>query len=711
MNLLQPGLIRKFPQTYRLMKVFFGFLFFLLVPILFLGVNNPGKSSSDQISLENNPTANNSSVPFYREIISCAPSEERRIGEEAFVDPMEMLPKIKQYFPTPPSMEEIFSNDNERTAGILQKARLPEGQGILTVNLEARDGIWFPESHEGKGIHVFAFAEKGKPLQIPGPLIRVKEGTNINASVHNTLDAPLVIHGFCSRPAQAEDSITIAPGETYNTSFKAGVAGTYFYRASASDSLDEGLPYFTDSQLYGGFIVDPANQKPVAAERIIMIGIWNDTLNGVAGGGEELVLNGMTWPYTERLTYRQGQEVNWKVINVSNQPHPMHLHGFFFNVKSKGDLYKGIIYEEKNIRKAVTELLEPGETISMQWVPERPGSWLFHCHTLVHITAGSFLRKVPAMEEMDQKDLTAHVRDGMGGLIMGIHVLPSGNEINNPENKKVKERALTLIIKEKPNWYDSFMGNGFILLEGNQVSDEKVSVPGPPIILNQYKPVAITVINKLKEATTMHWHGLEIESYFDGVSGWGNKGKRLAPMIQPGDSFVVHITPPRSGTYIYHTHMHNDQLLKGMYGAMIVKEPNVKYDTEKNKIFLIGQGGQDVEDRIFFINGKREKDTLFLKARKSYQFRVINITALGPRFNVSLLHNGLPVTWRIVAKDGAGLPPNQRVIKQASIQKISIGETIDFEFVPGEEGDYLFEVRGGTGKLFVTKVIRVSAKS
>jgi FtsP/CotA-like multicopper oxidase with cupredoxin domain len=314
------------------------------------------------------------------------------------------------------------------------------------------------------------------------------------------------------------------------------------------------------------------------------------------------------------------------------------------------------------------------------------------------------------MEMTESKDLQAHVRNGMGGLIMGLHILPSGKQIIKSENKKNKERELTLIIKEKPNWYDTLTGNGFILLEGNQASDEKVNVPGPPIILNRDELVSIKVINRLKEVTTVHWHGLEIESYFDGVAGWGNKGKLYAPMIQPGDSFIVHMKPPRSGTYIYHTHMHNNQLIAGMYGPMIVKEPGEKYDADKNQIFLIGQGGADVEDRIFFINGKSANDTLLLETNKNYRFRVINITALAPKFNISLLYNTLPVNWKILAKDGADFPGNQQVIKPALKQTISIGETIDFEFQPTEKGDYHFEVRGGDGTLRLTKLIRVFEK-
>ena len=102
----------------------------------------------------------------------------------------------KTFFPTPFGIEEIFTNDNKRSAGVLK-------DGILTIDLEAREGMWFPETHEGKGIRVYAFAEKGKPLQLPGPVIRVPEGTIIKATIQNKLDTTMTLHGFCSRPAVA----------------------------------------------------------------------------------------------------------------------------------------------------------------------------------------------------------------------------------------------------------------------------------------------------------------------------------------------------------------------------------------------------------------------------------------------------------------------------------------------------------------------------
>lgn len=635
-----------------------------------------------------------------RKVIGCAPDKNKLVLDH-HDDTMMMAHVKKQFFPTPPGTEEIFTNDNKRLAGVLQN-------GVLTINLEAREGMWFPETHEGEGIRVYAFAEKGKQLQLPGPVIRVPEGTIIKATIENKLDTAMTLHGFCSRPAVAGDSVIIQPGTTYEATFKAGQPGTYFYRASASNNIwffGLVLPHFTDSQLFGAFIIDPADKKPDPKERIMMISLWNNNIKFDTTMHEQAAINGLTWPFTEQLTYKEGEEVHWKVINASNQQHPMHLHGFYYTVISHGNLYKDSASGKESIHKAVTELLNPGETMSMSWVPERPGNWLFHCHTIFHILPESFLRKKPKMEEMDPKDLHAHVREGMGGLIMGLHVLPSGKNWKLVKFEDVRERNLTLIVKEKPNWSDSTTGNGFILLEGNQTSDENVSIPGPSIILNRDESVAIKVINKLKEATTVHWHGLEIDSYFDGVSGWGNYKNMLAPILQPGDSFVVHMRPPRSGTFIYHTHMHNAQLFAGMYGALIVKDTEEEYDIEENKVIIFGENNAGA----IFVNGKKNPDTMYMKKGMNYHLRMVNITAGWPDIETSILHNGEPVTWKPLAKDGADLPSWQQKIRPALGQSVSIGQTLDFGFTPEEPGDYLFQINSMYGFIQppITMLIRV----
>src|SRR5215207_763635 len=82
--------------------------------------------------------------------------------------------------PPPAPSELAVANDNRRPAGSLRK-------GVLTIRLEVRQGLWRPESDSGTALPVQAFAEAGGPLRIPGPLIRVPAGTEIRATIHNTL--------------------------------------------------------------------------------------------------------------------------------------------------------------------------------------------------------------------------------------------------------------------------------------------------------------------------------------------------------------------------------------------------------------------------------------------------------------------------------------------------------------------------------------------
>ena len=85
--------------------------------------------------------------------------------------------------------ETVAPNDNRRTVGTLER-------GVLTVALEARLGRWYPEGEGGRTLDVAAFAEEGKPLSTPGPLVRVAVGTTVRATVHNRLDKPLTVFGF-----------------------------------------------------------------------------------------------------------------------------------------------------------------------------------------------------------------------------------------------------------------------------------------------------------------------------------------------------------------------------------------------------------------------------------------------------------------------------------------------------------------------------------
>ncbi len=60
-----------------------------------------------------------------------------------------------------------------------------------------------------------------------------------------------------------------------------------------------------------------------------------------------------------------------------------------------------------------------------------------------------------------------------------------------------------------------------------------MSSPGPVLVLRRNEPVEVTVVNQLGESTAIHWHGMELDSIYDGVHGWSGVNQNLAPLIPP----------------------------------------------------------------------------------------------------------------------------------------------------------------------------------
>src|SRR5258707_10012471 len=87
----------------------------------------------------------------------------------------------------------IVDNDNRSPAGELR-------DGVFTISLELGEGQWHPESEDGEAFRVYAFGERGRSLENPGPLVRTPQGTEIHAIVHNALSVAANNHRLHQRP-------------------------------------------------------------------------------------------------------------------------------------------------------------------------------------------------------------------------------------------------------------------------------------------------------------------------------------------------------------------------------------------------------------------------------------------------------------------------------------------------------------------------------
>ena len=96
------------------------------------------------------------------------------------------------------------------------------------------------------------------------------------------------------------------------------------------------------------------------------------------------------------------------------------------------------------------------------------------------------------------------------------------------------------------------------------------TVPGPQFRLTPGQRVIVHFENHLgEEATGIHWHGIELANASDGTPLTQNQ-------VEPGDSFLYEFVVPRPGIYWYHPHHHTstNQVFKGLYGSIIVSDPN-----------------------------------------------------------------------------------------------------------------------------------------
>lgn len=577
------------------------------------------------------------------------------------------------------SLPLIQTNENHQPAGILR-------DGVLTLQLEIAKGEWHPEAESGMGLSVYAFGEAGRPLQNPGPLIRVPQGTEIRISLHNELSVPVGVHGLTDSGGNA--IVRIAPASSTQVGFKATTPGLFFYWGSTTGD-DLKLRHGIDSELTGAIVVDPTPSVP--KDEIFVMEMMSE-LPGANARQTLATINGKSWPYTQRFRYQPGEQVHWRWINATNEPHALHLHGFYYRVDAFNRGGRVQRYEGDSRPTVVTQRIVQGEAFDMSWSPDRPGQWLFHCHMLQHMNppvvppvAGLEIRNAAntSNEHVSMAD-----RAGMGQLVLGITV-PGISEERTAAEWHPK-RKLQLEISQRP-------GPPIYAIQLRDVplgasSGSHPGLIGPPIVLMRGEPVEIEVINRLKDPTAIHWHGIELESYYDGVPGWSGADKQITPSIPPGGSFVARMTPPRAGTFIYHTHWHDaSQLTNGLYGPLLVLPAGENYDRESDLPFVFSIGDFGELRELALINGTPSPDDLKLRAGKKYRFRFINISTNNQGMQISLRNAGGLADWTVIAKDGADLPVTAVHPAKAQLT-ITVGETYDVEFVSETEQDFLLDL-------------------
>jgi len=109
----------------------------------------------------------------------------------------------------------------------------------------------------------------------------------------------------------------------------------------------------------------------------------------------------------QAIQMHEGERVRMTLINDTMMPHPIHLHGMFFELENgQGD----------HLPRKHTVIVKPGEKLSYLVSADHVGDWAFHCHLLFHMHAGmmqvvSILPRGEVMEEMDHSTMDHNMMD------------------------------------------------------------------------------------------------------------------------------------------------------------------------------------------------------------------------------------------------------------------------------------------------------------
>ncbi|MCC9071308.1 multicopper oxidase domain-containing protein [Flavobacterium sp. F-65] len=99
-------------------------------------------------------------------------------------------------------------------------------------------------------------------------------------------------------------------------------------------------------------------------------------------------------------------------------------------------------------------------------------------------------------------------------------------------------------------------------------------IPMPTLTFTEGDIAEIHVHNQLKEATSLHWHGIFLPNQEDGVPF-------LTQMpIKPGETHVYKFPVIQNGTHWYHSHSGMQEQI-GMYGSLVMKKKTDDPDFRK----------------------------------------------------------------------------------------------------------------------------------
>ena len=109
------------------------------------------------------------------------------------------------------------------------------------------------------------------------------------------------------------------------------------------------------------------------------------------------------------ITFMEGERVRLTLVNNTMMPHPIHLHGMFFDLVNGGG---------NHMPRKHTVVVKPGEKLSADVTAEHVGDWAFHCHLIYHMHAG-MMQVVTVLPNPSLKSPQTAAAANLGATLQG----------------------------------------------------------------------------------------------------------------------------------------------------------------------------------------------------------------------------------------------------------------------------------------------------
>jgi len=409
---------------------------------------------------------------------------------------------------------------------------------------------------------------------VPGPEIRVRQGTHLIVTLVNHLPVATSIHWhgvIAPNPNDGVSGVTqnaVLPGKSYTYSFTANDSGTYWYHSHqhSAEQVDKGL--------YGALVVLPSHPSTQPAiDRTLMLDEWpvgnaptgSPGMGGMQGMGDmggttpglpagakpyladpgmstyrTFTINGRSYPGTAPIQAAPRTLVRVRLVNVGYLTHFLHLHGAAYRLVATD----GSAINQPGLLMDLLPI-SPGQRMDIEFrMPT--GSWSLHDHNglpgadELRVIVGQSTRPAAADQQADRA--TPPLLD----------LARYGQPAKAPYSLKSRfDRVFRLVL-------DQAMGgmSGMSGMDMNAYSINGQLFPHTrPLVVRTGQRVEITFVNKSKAAHPMHIHGHQFQVLtLNGQPVTGSPIYQDTVTVLPGRITTVAFTANNPGLWMLHCH-------------------------------------------------------------------------------------------------------------------------------------------------------------